>query len=228
MPKRIKQFWVLDFDRCLADVDALSERFLDITEQVTSINRSHIEHARSEAERRGESFDQYAAIQTRVSPDEMKQIISLFISGQASEAYLMPGASALLEYVMRRSERSGGILTYGSEHWQKLKIQAALGSRRVPYVITSHPYKSREIGSWYDVGSTSFRIPFALSPEDTAADEVILVDDKAIAFEELPEHARGYWFQSGELLPSQAGTVGRTVTIVRQSLAQIIKQEQSR
>lgn len=225
MSKKLEQFWVLDFDRCLADVDELSEHFLDITEHVASIDRSQIEQARRDAEAQGRSFDQYAAIQASVSPEQMRYIATQFVADSAPEQYLMPGASALLDYVMHTPERAGGILTYGSGDWQRLKIRAALGSRAVPYVIVAHPHKSREISSWYDADSASFRIPPVLSPNDTAAGEIVLVDDKAVAFDGLPEHARGYWFQAAELLPSQEGTVGDAVTIVRQSLDTIIEQE---
>lgn len=227
MEKRLKQFWVLDFDRCLADVDMLVELFVDIAYSRVSFDPSLLDKERINAEQQGISFDQYEAISRFIPASGMKEIEHAFITSPQARSARCSGADKLIAYLSHSPERRAAILTYGSKKWQTLKVQAAFGDDiSLPYQIISHPNKAREIASWFNADSGLFYIPELLC-DHTIAEEVVLVDDKAIAFQDMPKHTRGYWFQQGTLLPSQQGNVGPEVSIVYGSLERIISIEKS-
>lgn len=224
------KFWALDFDRCLGSTPKLYELFVKIIEELTEVTDTQLRDARIAVEQTGGSFDileylfahnllddlsyPYAAQQFRAQ--------ALKVPGSMLE----PGAELFLQY-LQYTKQPFGIVSYGDPRWQQLKI-AASGLDHIPHMIVPHKHKGQDIAAWYDVFMSAFVIPNALSVKQLHVETVVLVDDKAAAFDGLPPQTRGYWLQLGEsLLVSQQGSIPRQVQAVR-SFEQIIKYEKRR
>lgn len=137
--------------------------------------------------------------------------------------YIADDADDLFAYLVERSIPYA-IISYGENTWQELKIQAS-GLGDVVHQIVSHPRKSDELRSWLD-DDGQFTLPPVFGGR--TAHEIVLIDDKAVAFTALPPRVRGYWMRNkdGSLLPSQQGTVPDSVTTVY-DFKSIIEREKS-
>jgi hypothetical protein len=103
-------------------------------------------------------------------------------------------------------------MTYGNPYWQRLKIAAA-GLEKVPCIVVDSSRKARQIASWYDEAQNRYVLPRPLldgaGADDRIVREIILVDDKLVAFDGLHERTRGYLVSGGEKYDSAPiGSVG--------------------
>jgi len=105
---------------------------------------------------------------------------------------LEPGAVEFLNF-LRSSERDFCIMSYGEKSWQKLKI-ISTGIDDGPILIVSSHKKGSLIANWYDAPSRKYHIPKEcfLDNKPRTANEIVLIDDKIGAFDNLPDNARGY------------------------------------
>lgn len=91
-------------------------------------------------------------------------------------------------------------------------------------MIVGNKYKAHFIGDWWD--DTTGMYSVAIEDKKVTAKSVVLVDDKARAFDDLPElSARGYWLKAEHLLASQQGNVPANVRPIL-SLHEILTFEQ--
>ena len=209
------KFYVLDFDRTLADTDKLLEVFTQIADQHAAISRAQIEEADADVKARGDSFDtagyvrDYLMEQERLG--EWDQLVKQYIHESHALDMLLPGATELMEYLEQRGLRYG-ILTYGNPLWQHLKLSAA-GFNHVPHIVTTTKEKGLLIRSWQDDEGT-FHLPHELG--GGLADAIVLIDDKAVSFDGFPdEPSRGYHvFNPADYLPAQEGGVPKNVKVV--------------
>lgn len=220
-------FWALDFDRCLGGTPVLYDLFSSVIQELDIISTTQLQDARHEIENTGGSFDVISYLyQHQLIDDAMyDRIVTIYCrrAHDDSRGMLEPGAAAFLERLQQASQ-SFGILSYGDERWQRLKI-AASGLASVDAMITPEKRKGRLIASWYSEHESAYIVPSTLVSPSAPFDTAILVDDKAVAFDSLPATARGYWLQIEQtLLPSQQGSVPGNVTVVR-SFAEILKYE---
>lgn len=226
----VERFWALDFDRCLARPSVLYDVFVDIVDQRGIVDPERLLYARRKNELSGGSFDaiSYLFQEQLMSESIFTDIAEAFhaqISREAS-GVLEEGVAEFISY-LKATDQPFGIVSYGNPRWQNLKI-AACGFDGVPRMIVANKYKGRVISEWYQPNRAAFLLPRELMTDNVVAHEVVLVDDKAAAFEGLPAQARGYWLQlSPSLLPSQRGDVPPRVTIAR-SYADIIANEGER
>ncbi len=214
MNEKSREYYLLDFDRCLADTDKLAEVFFDKVGAHTGITKDQLDLARRDVELSGGSFDAVAYIQDKLESSGDSQIFELierdFIDSVRADDYLLPGARELLQ---KLENLQHGIMTYGGERWQRMKI-AAVALDNVAALITATPKKGQLIASWQQSDST-FKLPRELNSNDQAFGSVVLIDDKAVSFRELPSNAKGYQvLPSGNVLPSQAGDLPGNVTRV--------------
>lgn len=222
-------FWAIDFDRCIGNVDRLYRLLETVVIEVTPLNVAQLEAARREIELSGGSFDVLGYLRevTHVSQATYEEVMHAFLKHAHGmrQQLLELGAEELFRYLDEQTTPYA-IVSYGNPDWQRLKIQA-VGYGAMPAHITAYPEKGRLITDWYDTSRGRFAIPASITGStDLSVDEVVLVDDKAKAFQGLPAKARGYWVHplSGELLISQQGTVpGRVVTV--QGLYGVIEAE---
>jgi hypothetical protein len=206
------EYYIVDFDRTLADSDKLLDVFTEMTESYLSIPREEIEKADADVKARGDSFFTATYVRDRLieqgTEDQWQQLEKQFIHESRSLNYLLPGAAELLEWLAANGKRYG-ILTYGNPLWQHLKLTAA-GFSRTHHIILEQKEKGKLISSWQRSDGT-FRIPDALGRG--TADVIIMIDDKAVSFADFPSApSHGYWVvDQSRILPSQEGSVPANV-----------------
>jgi hypothetical protein len=226
MLRVIKRFYLLDLDRCLLNVDKTFDLFVEVLTKNSSITEKDIRIARLKIETSGDSFDVWSFVKKELFDNKViSKITDEFISIGKSQDLLNIGAYQLIKYLNGQPKTQFGIVTYGSQAWQRLKLEAS-GLYKYPHLIIEHKYKGKLVKSW--LKARRFSIPYELTNgELIATDEIVLIDDKKDAFLELPEMARGY------LVISQAS--GRNMTIkttlgqvkLVKRLSQIVTEEQN-
>lgn len=204
----IDEFYIVDFDRTLADSDKLLEVFIEIANDYFDIPREQLEKADADIKARGDSFDTARYIRDHLAEkgesEKWNDLEKRYIHDSRSLNYLMTGATELQNWLAENNKRYG-ILTYGNPLWQRLKLTAA-GFNHVPRIVTEQKHKGRLISSWQQPDGT-FAIPHEFG--GGFAHEIILIDDKAVSFEDFPgEPSHGYWvLDPAHELPSQQGVV---------------------
>jgi FMN phosphatase YigB (HAD superfamily) len=223
-------YWCLDFDRCLGNVDVLFAHYVAALEENGLITPSEVSAARQEVEATKGSFDLIGYLRhvESISDEQLLITDELFIDKVKGDSTVrLPGAADLLAFLASEHRGAFGIMTYGDPHWQLLKIKAA-GLANLPRLVVSSPHKAREISTWYDAASQSYRLPTALAGVVKTADEVVLVDDKIAAFEGMHVQTRGYWVypigKLDEATRRSLSVVGRVVDVAH--LGDIIRHEQ--
>lgn len=216
------ELWVLDFDRCLGS-EAIYTAAEEALERLSPDARSRIVNAREQMEREGGSFDlvSYLEENDRNLRDDFLTEFARITSTNNPEMYRNKGATMLLDY-LKAKNIPYVIMTYGGAVWQMAKLKAAqLDS--VPYMVIDSKFKADTIRSWHQASKDGFIVPVGSKIIEVSS--VCLVDDKAQAFNGLPEQARGYWIKGeSELLKSQQGIISDLVTPVY-SLEDILKIE---
>jgi FMN phosphatase YigB (HAD superfamily) len=213
MPEtNIDTFYVVDFDRTLADSDKLLEVFMTVSEQHLDIPRAEIEKVDADVKARGDTLDIVHYVRDQLAAKdqavEWEDVEKQFIHESRGLNMLLPGASELLAFLKQHSYRFG-ILTYGSPMWQRMKMTAA-GFKYIPHIITESKEKGRFIRHWQSEDQT-YVIPKELG--GGAADNIVLIDDKADSFIDFPNtHSKGYWvLDPAHELPAQQGSVPSNV-----------------
>lgn len=218
----IDTFYIVDFDRTLADSDKLLQVFVEITNQYINLPLDRIEKIDADIKAKGDSFDTASYVRDHLAEqgesELWERLEKQFIHESRALNMLLPGANELLEY-LNKQHLSHGILTYGNPLWQHLKLTAA-GFNHVHRIVTTNKHKGVLISSWQrDDGL------FHLPPEfgNVVTNKIVLIDDKAASYEGFPaEPSHGYQvLDYATALPAQLGDVPRNVTHVT-SLQQVI------
>lgn len=202
---------LLDFDRCLADTDALFELYLEQLRAVDMQLAQELGMLRREVEETAGSFDVMQRVEHRISARDLEQLDARFVARARARDLLLPGARQVLQLLADR-QIPHGIMTYGGVRWQTVKL-AATGLLAVPHYITPQSGKGRLVASWQTEAGV-LQLPAALG--GLQAQRVALVDDKARELQGLPVAAQGYLYrpQHQSVLPSQQGEVSDAVRIV--------------
>lgn len=221
----VKEFWAIDFDRCIGNVDTLSGLFGDILQEKGAlVDVEGLNAARTQQEAIGGSFDVLTYVERALSDDALyHELLAEYLRrAEPVRATLVnPGTYELFDYLDARSIPYG-IVSYGNQGWQSLKIAAA-GYSQVPYYILSHSRKGEIVANWQS--AEGFVIPQVLATKGgLVSDKVVLVDDKAVSFTGLPVDARGYWVRPAQLMVSQKGSVPASVMTVG-SLLEVVETE---
>lgn len=213
--KQNNTFYILDFDRTLADSDKLLQVFVAVTNQYIDLPLEQVKKIDADIKSKGDSFDTATfvrdelAAQSRVS--EWENLQQQFIRESHSLNMLLPGATELLDFLETRGEYCG-ILTYGNPLWQHLKLRAS-GFGHVKCIVTTNKRKGVLISSWQQ-GNGNFVLPGAFGGGE--AGRIVLIDDKAASFDGFPgEPSHGYQvLDRATALPAQLGDVPSNVTHV--------------
>lgn len=217
-------FYALDFDRCLGDVEALSAFFNQIVVSMEFVEPDALFAARRSVERSGGSFDVVQFLQDEIGDVATQLAIERFCQAPTNESFLLPGAAELLAF-LTKANLPHGIVTFGGERWQHAKLRRC-GLEDVPTMVLDTPQKAKMIRSWYDDSLQCFVLPADFAK--LRSNKVVLIDDKAMAFDGIDEQSRmrGYFVQSNRPpLLSQEGSVPPSVRTV-QSLHEIVNYEQ--
>ncbi len=192
----IDDFFVVDFDRCVGNVDASFELLKTVLDKLRVFKSKDLQKARVQAESKNMSFDAIDYIM-RLKPNIDLDLIKntyMEMAKPIRSTLLEDGADEFIEYL--RSNKKFCIMSYGNECWQSLKIRA-VGLFDVPVVLVKNKRKGSHIASWLNEMSEKFDIPGSCFNDGVGrvASNVVLVDDKAVAFEGLPSNATGYLVQ---------------------------------
>jgi hypothetical protein len=213
--KRIDTFYIIDFDRCLGSVDASFSLLASIIEEMGVVASDVFQKARAETEAKGISFTVFGFLKEYTTDEATQTVVDEFVHrGHAQkDSLLEAGARHFIDWLDDK-KRQYGIMSYGDPIWQPTKIVAAgLGS--IPRQIINDPYKAHEIATWYDQNDEQYHLPEVFGGYISRT--IVLIDDKASAFDNLPAGTRGYWvLKNGIALPFQAGPVPPAIITVDQ------------
>lgn len=206
------EYYIVDFDRTLADSDKLFEVFVQIADKYYKISREQLDKAHADFIKRGDSFDTASYVRNHLIDDgrlgEWDGLEKRFIHEARSMNMLLPGATELLDWLSENGKRHG-MLTYGNPLWQTMKLSAT-GFNHMKHIVMVQKEKGKLISSWQNTEG-NFTLPHELGGGTVGS--IVLIDDKAISFDGFPARpSRGYWVcDPANELPSQGGEVPNNV-----------------
>lgn len=187
-------FYVIDFDRCLGNIDASFELLKDVVHDLSIMDRNIFQSARDKSESQGLSFSAFEFLAKNVDDIDLDLIEKHYIKRAKVVTYnlLEPGADQFIDF-LNTNNHNFCIMSYGEKRWQMLKISAA-GFHNVPAVIVDERRKSRNIASWFDSENDYFVVPdFCRTNNKTlVASRIVLIDDKPDAFDSMIDGMCGY------------------------------------
>lgn len=194
MTKIVDTFFVVDFDRCIGNVVVCYDLLKNLSHELYGIDEQKIQAAYDISLEKGVSFSALNYIKDQNSIVDLSQIEKKYLERAAASpnGLLEVGAFDFLNY-LQSTDLPFCIMSFGNKRWQMLKINAS-GIGDKPVVIVKKSQKSHYINKWLDEKSGYFLVPKECTPDGISikAREVVLVDDKATAFRDLPLIARGY------------------------------------
>ncbi len=223
-----RTFFVLDFDRCMANTDKFHDILMHIIErETTTITAKELHRVRSKAEQIGQSFDTIEYVRRALAESgegkNWQKIQQIFIREAQTQDMLEPHVADLFR-ILDKKHIPYGIITYGGDAWQLAKIEAAR-LINIPHVVTHIVEKGQLLTGWKRGGGT-FIIPPVLTRDfhPLTVSSIIFLDDKARSFVQIPKGVQGVHVLSSvgaPLLPSQRGTLPPHVTSVKGVLGAI-------
>ncbi len=179
-------FHAIDLDRTLLDTPRLTTDVINIVEAYDSALASEMRTDEVDAQIRGESPPIYSRIAARFGEKGLHEIMA---SVKFRDELLLPGARERLAYTRSRQGWSGGIMTYGDETVQNWKL-SLLGLEHEAHLVVDTRRKGALIASWA-LAEGGIQLPDAFG--GVVVDTVVLDDDRAVAFEGLPDFCYGNW-----------------------------------
>ena len=192
----VNEFYVLDLDRCLLDTEKLQALLVVVLKRDLGIESHEMNIVRRKVEQSGGSFDTASYVmgfldkQGEDGPALWHSIKQRFIDEAQKEDMLLPYARQFI-YELRLRKRKYGIVTFGGDMWQSVKIAAA-GLDDVPHLITHELEKGRLLASWQRKDGT-FLLPRQVAGKKLYAKRLVFVDDKPVSFVGLPSGITGVW-----------------------------------
>jgi hypothetical protein len=194
MTQKIGTFYVVDFDRCLGNIEASFGILKEVAHELSIVDRQVFKTIREKTESTGVTFSALEYIKANYPMVDLDIIEKMYIQRARLEpdSLLETGAKDLIDF-FHRTNRNFCIMSFGDNRWQSIKINGS-GITGIPVVIVPKSQKGNYIKKWQDPSSGQFIIPKScfLDNKSKTAKEVVLIDDKAIAFKDLPIGARGY------------------------------------
>jgi hypothetical protein len=195
--QKINRLYLVDFDRCLGNIDASFRLLKSVAADNKKIDTQKLQIAYDMAEESGQSF----SVLDYIRQNYPKINLDAISKGYLNRAKPMPscllefGADKLLDFLVS-SNLDFCIMSCGENIWQNLKIEAA-GLGDVPRVIVATSQKSQIVGNWRKSPSGNRLVPgeYFKDGKSKEVKEIILIDDKIVAFEAMPANCRGYLVQ---------------------------------
>lgn len=217
----IDTFYLLDLDRTLFNTVEATNRVFSLVEKYDAdIAALLTKRAELELER-GNPFAIREEIEALVGKQRTNDIEQQLLETTSPDQLLLEGALESIAYTSNPPEKSFGILTYGQQKGQQMKLKAA-GLLQMPHLITAERAKGTLISSWLQPDGL-YKLPDAF--ELGFAREIVLVDDRLVSFQGLPEQARGYLLSVETPTAAEVSVLPANVMVVR-SLHEFIESEQ--
>jgi hypothetical protein len=211
----IPQAIVLDFDRTLADSDHCMQRLYTAVNSVedVSLNVDEMKAAQKQVEATGGTFDPLTYIQRVLTDKAQYQMFCDRFAHTDGPQVLYEDARRFLRK-LQETDIPHTVLTFGDNmEWQSLKLEAA--NYPVSRQILPDTNKGARIEKMRGSDGTFYFYVEHGGAATYQADSIVLIDDKAAAFRELPDDCTGYKIVRGEELPSQKGELPKRVQIIR-------------
>jgi hypothetical protein len=195
MKQKIDTFFVVDFDRCLGNIEGSFDILKEVVQDLGIIDGQIFKSIREEVESNGLTFAALEYIVRNYKSVNLNDI-ELMYSERAKlepERLLEPGALEFVNF-LKQMKRDFCIMSFGDKRWQTIKIKSS-GVGDVHAVIVRKAEKSEYIRDWWDKENQGFIIPGECFRDNVSrwSKGVVLVDDKVSAFLNLPMEARGYY-----------------------------------
>jgi len=162
MVSTVDRFYAIDFDRCLSDTPKLDEVFYSLVREYKNLDADLLLETRNAVEDKGGSVNMLTPLEDVLSPEQVASFVETFIDRSRVNGLLSLGASELLEALGKHRELFG-IVSYGDDQWQSIKIKAA-GLDKIPSLITDSKKKGEIIASWQQEDGT-FSVPARLTAD---------------------------------------------------------------
>ena len=190
------KFYALDFDRTLGRTVDISEDFMSYVGERDPAVGGALREQRHRIESTGGSFDMIEVLRTQMGQRALGQCTEGFLWQHRGGPYLEDGADALLIGIAATGNQLG-ILTYGGEDWQTIKLRAAELDSYRRMILGEKGKKGALIASWYDAERDVYQLPEELG--GGIVEQVVLVDDKPLEFVGFPDtpSAHGYLYTGG-------------------------------
>ena len=209
--QKIDKFFVLDFDRCIGNIDGSFDILMDVVHELSILDRQIFKSIRDKTELLGNTFSALEYLDNHYPLIDLDTIENLYIARAQNKpsSLLEPGAKEFLDF-LHTTDRKFCIMSFGDERWQTTKITGA-GIKNAPIIIVPNIQKSDYIRKWLNPISAKFIIPkeYFTDNKPKEVSEIVLVDDKVTAFWDLPPGVKGYL------------VLGSSTTITKQQLSKI-------
>ena len=193
MPEPKAIYYVLDLDRTLFDTNKDANILRDVVAEYDELLAVDLKKRVELSATTGVSFSMHDFIATGLSAENLQRVEVEYMRQATAQDLLNPGARELLIALEHQAARHAGIMTYGSDKGQRLKLQAS-GLDSFPAMIVDTTSKGGVIAGWQQPGG-GFRIPDVLARGSLLVDKVVLIDDRTRSFKDLPPGAEGYVVQ---------------------------------
>lgn len=194
MIQKIDKFFVIDFDRCIGNIDESFNILMEVAHELSIVDRLIFKSMREKTESSGGSFSALEYIKDYYPSVDLDVIEKMYLERALEEPSILlkPGAIDFI-FFLHSTNSKFCIMSFGDKRWQTIKIIGA-GINNVPVIIVPKCQKSNYIRKWLEPKSGKFIIPKEcfLDNEPKETSQVVLIDDKVKAFENLPSGVRGY------------------------------------
>lgn len=195
---------VCDLDRTLLNTGLVFDIFQNTLIDLGYDGSERLLEARRQLEASGGSFDVFKFIRSVLPPEQFERAMETFRDNASEHDLLNEGAGEFLTFLKER-EVNFGILTKGSDRWQREKLIAA-GLDEVPTIIIPKEGKGKLITTWYDTLSDQFILPLDFGGGTYG--HLVMIDDKVSEFGRLSLRAIGLVYRpETNILPSQSGNI---------------------
>ncbi len=207
----INQAVIIDFDRTIGSVDAAMER-LYLAAEGFFIDTKQIKEARLIVENDGGSFDPLRLIQEQLSDSDFEQYLNTYQSMEKPKI-MYPDARLFLEE-LDKEEMYYIVLTYGTNPgWQILKARSA--GYKGAIAVVNHTDKGQAIAEHKQADGT-YHFMDETNQITFVANTVCLIDDKAAAFNGLPDDCSGFLVKRTDAVQkNQSNKFPETVSIIK-------------
>lgn len=219
----VHTFYLVDLDRTLFNTSLQIDQTIELVRRDDERLADELATAMKDMTFFGATYTTYDFLVERLGKARAVELDAQFLQSSGHIDYWLPGATEILKYIHRKgANTSGGILTYGIEPRQRLKVQA-LGLYDYPVYVTDDRRKGLLIASWWRDGR--FRLPKEYGA--VTADEIVFIDDHPGSFEGLPDHVRGYWVSDYAIESAESEGL-RPGVIQAKSLYDVVASEEVR
>ncbi len=174
--------WLLDLDRTLSSVDIVMEAVEHLCE-LMSLDYEKISEQKTSAESNGHSFSAVTTIRS-LWPERVDEFFDKFKKIDHLNS-IYPDAK---QFIVKLKEENLPfiVITYGDPVWQEAKLHL-LGLWAEPFIICDMPEKSVLLRQYQNNGVFEMHTSSGI----ICASKITLVDDKPVAFINMPRNSAG-------------------------------------